>query len=175
MSWIKDLADYITNLLKWWIVVLPWQEGIRVRLGKRETHLKKGVYLKLPIIDSVFVQNIRFRYCQLPIQTVTTKDEKTVTLTGVIGFEIVDVKKLYNSISNPEATLAGAAMAEISNYFSTHRMEECSPRTVEKSVILDVGKYGLRAELKLSSFAMVRTFRLIQDNTWMPTHKDYEI
>lgn len=175
MNWVKDLANYISNLLKWWVVVLPWQEGIRIRLGKNETHLTKGIYLKLPIIDSVFIQNVRFRYTQLPIQTVTTKDGITVTLTGSIGYEVVNVRELYNKISNPEATIAGAAMTEISQYFASHCIADCTPLDINNNIKIDVQRYGLRAELKLSSFAAVRTYRLIQDNSWMPTDKDFEI
>lgn len=175
MSWIKELANYISSIFKWWVIVLPWQSGIRVRMGKFETMLNRGIYLKVPIIDSVFIQNIRFRYAQLPIQTVTTKDGDTITLNGSIGWEIIDIRKLYNGINNPEATMTGIAMAEISQFVATHNKSDCTPSAIETAVILDVEKHGIKACMKISSFASVRTFRLIQDNTWMPTHKEFEI
>lgn len=176
MNWVKDLAQYISDLFKWWIVVLPWQEGIRIRAGKNETHMKPGMYLKLPIIDVCFVQNIRFRYTQLPIQTVTTKDEKTVTLTGTIGYEITDIRLLYNKISNPESTIVGVVMGQIAEYFATHDVVECSPSKIIDAVKMDtLSEMGMKGELKLSSFAVVKTFRLIQDGSWMPTAKEFEI
>lgn len=175
MNWVKDLISYISSMFKWWVIVLPWQSGIRIRLGKKEKILINGIYLKLPIIDSVFIQNVRFRYAQMPIQTVTTKDGNTITLNGSIGWEITDIRKMYNGINNPEATMTGIAMAEISEYVATHTLLECTPKELEKAIKLDVTKHGIKTIMKISSFAVVRTFRLIQDNTWMPTNKEYEL
>lgn len=175
MNWVKDLIDYLTGLLKWWVIVLPWQEGIRIRMGKSELHLKKGIYLKLPIIDNVFIQNVRLRYTQLPIQTVTTKDGKTITILGAIGYQIIDITKLYHSITNPDATICGIAMAKLSEFVATHDLSECSPASLEAAVVIDGDQYGLKTEIKITGFASVRTYRLIQDHAWMPTHKDHEI
>lgn len=175
MSWVKELVTYISDLFKWWIVILPWQEGIRVRLGKHELHLRKGIYLKLPVIDSVFVQNIRLKYAQIPIQTVTTKDGQTITIHGAIAYKITDIKKLYNSISNPDATITGIAMSKLSDYVANHVLADCTPSKLEKAVIIDGQQYGLDTEIKITGFASVKTFRLIQDHAWMPTNKDFEI
>jgi regulator of protease activity HflC (stomatin/prohibitin superfamily) len=81
MNWVKDLFTYLSDFLKWWVIVLPWQEGIRIRLGNHETHLKKGIYLKIPFMHDVRVQDVRLRYDQIPIMTIGTKDKHVVTIT----------------------------------------------------------------------------------------------
>lgn len=175
MNWVKDLFTYLSDFFKWWVVILPWQEGIRVRLGKRETHLKKGIYLRIPIIDSVFVQGVRLVYDQIPIMTIATKDKHVVTINGAIAFQITDIVKLYHSISNPKATLSGIAMSKISAYITSHDLADCNPLDIENNVTFEKGEFGLEAEIKITGFAPVRTFRLIQDHTWMPTSKEHEI
>jgi len=34
MNFVKDIIDYITKLFTWWIVIMPWEQGIRVTWGK---------------------------------------------------------------------------------------------------------------------------------------------
>lgn len=175
MNWVKDLIDYVSSIFKWWVIILPWQEGIRVRFGKRETHLKKGIYLKLPIVDEVFVQNVRLRYDQIPIITIATKDNHVLTINGAITYQILDILKLYHSISNPAATLAGIAMSKISEYVTGHNLDECTPSALEQYVSIPYGAYGLDAKIKITGFAPMKTYRLIQDMAWMPTGSEHNI
>ena len=35
MNIIKDIIDYITKLLTWWIIIMPWEQGITVSWGKK--------------------------------------------------------------------------------------------------------------------------------------------
>lgn len=175
MSWVKELVNYLSDFFKWWVIVLPWQEGIRVRLGKHETLLTKGVYLKLPIIDSVFVKGVRLEYDQIPIMTIATKDNQVITINGALSFQIIDIRELYHSITNPKATLSGIAMSKISEYVTSHDLADCRPPDLEKNIVFKKGEYGLEARIKITGFAPVKTFRLIQDHAWMPTAKEYEL
>ncbi len=59
MNWIKDLFDYIAKLFTWWVIVNPWESGIRVTLGKNQRVIGPGVWLRLPVIHAVYRQNIR--------------------------------------------------------------------------------------------------------------------
>lgn len=175
MSWVKELFQYLSDIFKWWITVLPWQQGIRVRFGKHETLLTKGMYWKFPIIDSVFVLGTRLKYDQIPIMTITTLDKFVITVNGAIAYQIIDINKLYHTIDNPSATLSGIAMSSISEYITKHNLNECTPDLLEKAVDFKGDNYGIDASIKITGFAVVKTFRLIQDHAWMPTSKEYEI
>ena len=60
MNQVKDFFEYIFNAVKIWIIVQPWQTGIRVRNGKQVKKLTGGIYFRLPYFDSVFIQENRF-------------------------------------------------------------------------------------------------------------------
>jgi hypothetical protein len=175
MNWLRELMEYLSHVFKWWVIVLPWQQGIRIRLGKHETLLNKGMYLRIPVIDTVFIQNKRIKYIQIPTQTLTTKDEKTITISGAIAFEVMDIRKLYNTISNPDSTLTGIAMSKIAEWISTNFTVNCTPDKLHSNVQIDGDAYGLQATIKITGFAIVKTFRIIQDGSWLPTDKIYEI
>lgn len=171
MNIITDIFLWIEKAFKWWVIVLPWERGLRVRLGKTVTLLTEGTYLKLPVIDSVFVQTTRIRFVAMPIQTVTTKDEKTITITASIGYSIKDIHKLYNSLYSPDATIANIVMGVISEYVASHTISDCLPSKIEEAStnVLSANDYGLGdVSVKVIGYAAVRTYRLIQDQSWFP-------
>lgn len=177
MSNLKDFFEYVFNAVKIWVVVQPWQGGIRVRFGKQIKNLKGGVYFRIPYFDSVFIKDTRLRVVSLPIQTLTSSDEKTVTLSSSVGYSITSVGQLYKTLNHPETTIANMAMSVISEFIYNNKLLEISPERIEEIVLkkLNAEDYGIRFEyFKITSFAVVRTYRLIQDQSWMYEGLDME-
>lgn len=171
MNQLKEFFEYIFNAIKIWIIIQPWEQGIRVRNGKTIKKLVGGIYFRIPYIDSVYVQECRLRIVNLGMQTLTTKDGKTVTINSVLGYSIEDIEKLYQTLFHPETTVASMAMAEISDYVYANDLSDISSNSIEKACVakLSGSEFGLKFEhLKLTNFAAVRTFRLIQDQqSWI--------
>ena len=170
MNQIKDFFEYIFNAIKIWIIVQPWQQGIRVRAGKTTKLLSPGVYFRIPYVDSVYVQESRLRIASMPIQTCTSKDLKTVTINASIGYSISCIETLYNTLYHPEITITNMAMSEVAEFVFASNIENITPQQIETKVLekLNAGKYGLKFEyFRLTSFAIVRTYRLIQDQSWI--------
>lgn len=170
MGQLKEFFEYIFNAIKIWIIVQPWQTGIRVRCGKRTKLLKNGIYFRIPYFDSVYIQESRLRVTEMSIQTLTSKDLKTITLNSSFGYSIVNINTLYNTLYQPEKTLQNIAMSEIADYIWTHSLNEITPELIESSVMskLSANDYGLKFEyFRITNFAVVRTYRLIQDQSWI--------
>lgn len=171
MGQIKDLLEYLFQMVKFWIIVQPWEQGIRVRRGKYIKKLSKGIYFRIPYLDSVYVQECRMRMIHLNLQTLTTKDGATVTLNSSLGYSIEDIEKLYNTLYHPEGTVSSLAMSAMALYIFQNNLNKITPEGLEKFVLNELRKtyYGLKYEqFKVTNFANVRTYRLIQDNqTWM--------
>jgi hypothetical protein len=170
MNQVKDFFEYIFNSIKIWIIVQPWQSGIRVRNGKHIKKLSGGIYFRLPYFDSVFVQENRLRVTEMPMQTLTSKDIKTITLNSSFGYSILDVGKLYETLYHPEKTLQNIAMSEVANFIWNNKLETITPESLEESVLLKLKAedYGIKFEyFRITNFAVVRTYRLIQDQSWI--------
>lgn len=167
MNWINDLINQISRIFQWWVTIMPWEQAIRVRFGKRTKLLNAGLHFKIPFFDSVYVQTTRLRVTNLPLQTVSTKDEKTITITLALGYSIVDIQKLFNTLYHPELTLSNICTGEISEYISTHDLQECRPIILEEAVYKKLEQfkdYGIQIDyFKVVGFANVRTYRLIND------------
>lgn len=171
MNYIKETIDYLLKIFEWWIVVMPWEEGIRVRFGKKTKLMKPGVHLRFPFIDSCYIQTTRLRVVNLPPQTISTLDGKTLSIVSVIGFSIIDIEKLYTTLFHPDSTICNMALGTIADYVCSHNLDECSPDDINKIVIerLNNDEYGIKYEYsKIIGYAVVKTYRLLQDSHWMP-------
>lgn len=171
MNYIKDTLDYLSKIFQWWVIIMPWEAGVRVRLGKHLRVLGAGTYLRIPFFDSVYKQTVRLRVASIPLQTLTTKCGKTITVSVCVGYQISDIRKLYQSLSHPEGTIANIVLSEIAEFVSRHNISEASPKDIETAAIQKVSAtdYGLDfLHVKVISYAVVRTYRLIQDHQWMP-------
>lgn len=170
MNQVKDFFEYIFNAVKIWVIVQPWQTGLRVRNGKNIKKLSGGIYFRLPYFDSIYIQENRLRVASMPVQTLTSKDIKTITLNGAVGYVISDIEKLYQTLFHPETTIANITMSEVADFIFKNDLKNINPNTIEQAVInkLNSDDYGLKFEyFRITNFAVVRTFRLIQDQSWI--------
>lgn len=178
MNTIKEILDYISKLFKWWIIVNPWELGLRIRLGKYEKMLLPGLHFRIPFFDSIYVQTTRMRMVTLSPQTVTTRDGKTVTIVASVGYSISNLSELYKSLAHPESTICNLVLSSISEYVYMNDVHECRPELIEAEVIkgLESSSYGIKYEqVKVIGFAVVKTFRFIQDSHWMPENLHLDI
>lgn len=170
MNQVKEFLEYLFNAIKIWIIVQPWEQGIRVRRGKFIKLLNAGMYFRIPYLDSVYIQSSRLRVVSMPIQTLTSKNLSTITLNSALGYSIVNMEVLYKKLYHPEVTLSNMAMSEIADFVYKHNIEDLTPEAIEKAVIdkLNAVSYGISVEyFRLTNFAVVKTFRLIQDGSWV--------
>ena len=57
MEIFNKLYDLFEKLLKWLVMIMPLEQGIRVRFGNKVTILNSGIYLKIPFsFDEIFIQ-----------------------------------------------------------------------------------------------------------------------
>lgn len=179
MGQIKDLLEYLFNFIKIWIIVQPWEQGIRVRNGGEIKKLSKGIFFRIPYFDSVYIQETRMRMVQMCLQTLTTNDKHTVTINSSLGYSIVDIEKLYNTLCHPEGTISNIAMSVTAEYIFNSKLEDINAKDIEKSVLtkLNENNYGIKFEyFKITNFAAVKTFRLIQDNqSWADNYLSLNI
>lgn len=169
MNQLRDFLEYIFNAIKIWIIVQPWEQAIRVRRGKYTKLLSSGMFFRIPYIDSIYIQSTRLRVVSMPMQTLTSRDLSTVTINSALGYSINDIGLVYKTLYHPELTLANMAMSEIADFVYKHNIEDLNPDKIMDSVIdkLNASDYGIKVEyFRLTNFAVVKTFRLIQDQSW---------
>jgi hypothetical protein len=172
---MTGVLDYLARLLgsiAFWVVILPWQQGLRVRAGRHVRLLQPGIYLKVPALDVVKVESIRRRTSMVPVQTLSTADGATVVVAAAISYAIGDLARLYGSLHHAEDTIVQAAQGCIAVEVLRQNRAELVPaglcRQVNGVLAETFAFYGLTdVTLHIVDFAFVRAVRLIQEQRWI--------
>lgn len=159
---IRQFFDYF----RLWVIVAPWEQTLRVRLGKYVVLLPPGIHWRFSIIDAVYCQSVRLRISSMGRSTVMSKDGHPISYAGCLGYSILDIKKLYSSLHHAEDTLRNLVRAEIASFIATHNSGDCKQVDIEFAVNKTVRFecYGLsEVRMYITEFMNVRTYRLVGD------------
>lgn len=168
MELINTVTAFLVKIFQWWFTVMPWEQALLIRRGRKVKLLGAGLYLKIPFIDTVYIQTTRMRMIDVPVQTISTKDGSSVTIKSAIGYTIKDVQTLYSTLYHPEMTLMSMSMGFVGEFVRDNDIKEVTPVKIEQYVNekIKAEDYGLKdLNVKITTFAIVKTFRLIQDNS----------
>ena len=175
MGNIKEFFQWVIESFKIWVIIQPWESGLRVRKGKTIKELSPGIHFKIPYLDSIYAQENRLRIVEMSMQTLTTKDNKTITIEGAIGYKITDLKKLYDTLYQPELAIMGLTKSFIASIVSKSFLEEIKISDIEVLALVELQelKYGIEFEyFRVLNFCHVRTYRLLQDQSWSANKLD---
>lgn len=164
MTWLSQIFGFLKSF-QFWIVVAPWEQALRVRLGKAADVLRPGVHLRLPFLDRIFVQSVRLRSISDSGQTMTTKDGHVLTLSVAVFYAIEDIGKLFQSVSHPESTLLFQVQGLVSEFIGKTNRSDILPSDIEKYVTdnMPATEWGLgQVKMTVVTFAYVRVYRLLQ-------------
>lgn len=170
MNGLIDWLQSIVRSIRPWVTVNPWEQGVRVRMGKHVTLLGAGVHLKLPGIDTVAVLPTRVRVITVPMQSVMSKDNRPVSVGIAIQYQIEDVERVFRSVHHPETTLSYWVQGIIGEQVRLLDAAEVTPEALQAAVLdrLDVKAMGFGSlKVFIPDLVLVRTYRLIQEGRWM--------
>jgi regulator of protease activity HflC (stomatin/prohibitin superfamily) len=166
MAWLQDLLTRFADLFKWWFVLQPWEQALRVRAGRYVKKFEGGIHFRVPYLDAIFKQNIRLRISDIPQQTITNASNETLTIAGALRYRVEDVTPLYTHLHMAENTLAQTVQSLVADYIATHKADKCDPHTVQVVINDEIRgrfqEYGLaECQFLLTDYARVRTYRFI--------------
>lgn len=160
---LTSILDGIRSLLTWWVTVAPWEQAIRVRGGKHVRLLRPGLYLKVPILDRIYLQCTRLRPVNLPAITVSgDRPGVAHTIVALAEYRVADLLKLYDTLKMPEATVASYAAMKIREIADAGRWNE-----LERPFGLDgLEEFGLSGgRVIVVSTCRVRTLRVMMGDS----------
>lgn len=165
----QQLLQQLVDVLRCWVVIAPWEQALRVRLGRYTQYFKGGVRFKIPFIDQFYVQSVRLRISDTGKQTVSTAEGRVITFTGAIGYSICDIRRLYDTLHHAEEAVSSIVRAALAHDIVTHAAADCLPDLIAGRVTaaLDLTQFGLgNVQVYVTELALVKTYRLIGDSGW---------
>lgn len=168
ISALQGFLRAVTAVVTPWIVLAPWESGLRIRLGKNVVLLRPGFNWVIPGIDRVCVQTNRLRVSMMQMQTMSTRDGRTLILSANISYAIEDIRRLYDSLHHAEDTIKSIAAEAVAE--AVLSVADPTPMSVTEyatNKLVRLNGYGLRdVSLCLTDFAFVRVYRLVSDQKW---------
>jgi hypothetical protein len=172
VAWLNSLITNFAEAFKWFYILQPWEQALRVRIGKHITLHSGGLHFKIPYIDFIFKQNTRLRISDVPSQTITTLDSRTITLSGALQYRVNDITPLFTKLHMAENTIAQECQAILTEYIACNVFAVCTPKHVMEHAQsnLRLEQYGL-ADVRfiLKDYAVVKTYRFITGDMAMWT------
>jgi regulator of protease activity HflC (stomatin/prohibitin superfamily) len=158
---VNQLLEWISRLFgswKFWVVIAPWDIGIRVRLGKKAARLDPGPHWRIPFFDEVTLVNTRLRISGTPPITIQGENGKCRTITLSVGFFIRDPLLAVMQFDYPATAVQGYAQAQAARLVPE---EECMD---ELQAVFETAGVEI-AFVRYVEDVEAQTIRLLQ-NSW---------
>ena len=101
-----------------------WEEAVVLRLGKYSRTKTAGIFLMMPIFESLYRRDMRTKTMDVPKQEVITKDNISVSVDAVMWAKIKDSKKSVLNITNYEYAVRQFSQTTLRNVIGKKDLDE---------------------------------------------------
>lgn len=169
---MTPLFEKLLELLReWWGFLVLWailpddECGIVRRLGVTHRVLKRGWNWKWPVIERAWTACSALDSYALREQSLTTSDEKQVTVRAVITYRVVDPKLWIVDVNEPESVLNDAGCLAVAEIVPEHKAVEVLTGTEFTS------KLARRVRARAKRFGIEVDGVGLADRTAAPTYR----
>lgn len=159
---IESLWEHLIPFL----IVHVYQNAGIFRFGKYHRTLEAGFHWRWPFIEAVVTESICLTTLALEPQTITTKDDKTVVISGIVRYRITNVEPFICEIGNQHDLLRdtsmGAALKQVRQIDLRTLLDKPPENAIASDIRRQVKPYGMEIEaFTFTDIGQIRTLRLI--------------
>lgn len=125
MDWLQRIFDKILSVFPVVHMLTTYERGVRFTFGKYRKLLGPGWYLLWPLFQRIVWQEVQTQIVDLRSQSIRTKDDKDVVVSGALQYCIRDIMKAACNVQNVDAALETLALGIILEYINKHTLTEC--------------------------------------------------
>jgi regulator of protease activity HflC (stomatin/prohibitin superfamily) len=162
---IDLVVTFIHDILPFKIVD-QWEAGVHLKTGRFYRVVSPGLNWKVPFFDKIWVTPIITQTVNLTPQTLTTLDERSVVLTSIVRYHIVNVHSFLLTVMHANDVLVDTTQGIIRDIVETTNWEDLVDLTniVTPEVNNEVAKWGIVVEaVKFPDLGEIKTYRIIGD------------
>jgi regulator of protease activity HflC (stomatin/prohibitin superfamily) len=162
---IDLVVTFIHDILPFKIVD-QWEAGVHLKIGRFYRVVSPGLNWKVPFFDKIWVTPIITQTVNLTPQTLTTLDERSVVLTSIVRYHIVNVHSFLLTVMHANDVLVDTTQGIIRDIVETTNWDDLVDLTniVTPEVNNEVAKWGIVVEaVKFPDLGEIKTYRIIGD------------
>ena len=122
------IFDFIAAVWEWFIpftVINAYEQGVVLRFGKFHHVVKPGLRWLIPFgIDEVKYETVVRQTSYLDVQSLTTKDKKSISIAGIIVYKIDDIRMFLLDIDDGEVDMNNIVYGIISEHVEKYKWED---------------------------------------------------
>jgi hypothetical protein len=174
-AWLNGIFQFFGRFFPDWMTFEPTQAGCKFvgqwRKPATVVYLPPGSFvIWWPARTVMRFYQIGRQTTDLRDQTLTTADDKTFSVGGVIVFEITDVIPLLTEVYQPDQTIQDICLGIMVEVLSGHTWNELKEsyasgaltKQLTKEAREGLRRYGVKViRLNISDLALCRTLRII--------------
>lgn len=171
LGWLGAIMDWIGQFIPR-IEILPTTDGaVKFVRGSRVVPIGAGLHVYWPLTTKFIRLAVATQTLDLRPQKLTTADDKTVIVGGLISYEIEDIKKALADTWNVDATIKDASLRAVTRTVLSLSWDELKSKarkgTLDTILRNEARKalepYGVRVlEMSLTDLATTRVYSLVQ-------------
>lgn len=162
---VEVLLEFL-DLFKVITVINEWERGLVLRMGKKHRELEPGWHWVAPFaIEHVLAEHTVVTTTNLLPQSLTTKDGHSITLAGIVTWQVTDVSKALLEVEGRQEVILDATYGVIARHVSRTTWDELRGKDVAHEVTKEVrrkaARYGFSVEsVQFSDLVRCRSIRL---------------
>jgi regulator of protease activity HflC (stomatin/prohibitin superfamily) len=122
LAWLGQLIEWVGKLIPRLFIVKATHGGVRFKHGKNVTELVPGVHVYWPIVTEIELWPVKRQTHSTPTQSLLTKDQKQVVVSGVVIYEIGDIVAALSKNWDINDTINDIAMVAITEVVASNEL-----------------------------------------------------
>jgi regulator of protease activity HflC (stomatin/prohibitin superfamily) len=174
LAWIGQIAEWFGKFIPRWELLDVTHQAVKiVRGGKRIVVCKPGqVHYWWPVTTLWFAHPVARQTVNLPSQTITLSDGKSVAIGGLVVIEVKDIEQLLCKTFDPDDAIRDISLTSIHDtccqldwpaLMEQQRTGELD-RKLKSEAKKELDRYGVKViKMSLTDLAPCRVLKLMQD------------
>lgn len=165
-GWLSDLISWFGQFFPRWVIVPTTHGAVKFVRGHKVVTLGPGWHIYWPLLTTFMEYPTARQATDLRTQTLTTRDEKTIVVGGIIVYEIRDLEKILAHTFDAEQTIKDISMGAIHDVCARRSWAELKAPGLDVALRKEVRKrlhdYGIRVlRVTLTDLAPTRVIKLM--------------
>ena len=159
------LVKFGADLLPFVVVVAYQNIGI-LRFGKYHRTLAPGFHWKIPFIEDGYPENVVPTTIRLQPQTLTTRDDVSVVVEGVVRYRVTDVEAFITKIYDQRDLLLDTSMGAVLKQVRLMDFADLATTPPENKIASEIRRqvkdYGVSIDnFTFTDLGRIRSIRII--------------
>lgn len=166
---LVEIVIQFAELFKFWVVMMPYEGGVKLRLGKYVKNLDPGWNWMIPFgIDQYEHEHTVPRTHSLPAQSVTLADGKQAGFEAVITYKVRDIEVALLQVENSDHAIQDSCAGQIAHTIMQCTWSELVESDDWNDRVLKACrqrgfKFGLEiTNVQFSTLALMKNLRLLK-------------